>query len=80
MSKQDEIKKAIDEVVDKVLGEESKPEPEDVEKAMPASMPENGGKDNIKSGSPFSDKKELKAKKDEKAKKADTMFQKSMKK
>jgi len=66
--KDEQLKKAISKVVDEVLGTEPSEEngEEEINKAMPASMDENGGKDKIKSGTPYSDKQKMKkAKKEE---------------
>lgn len=55
-AKKEEISKAIDAVIDEQLGTEgSKEKTDEVAKAMPVAMDENGGKDKIKSGSPFSE-------------------------
>lgn len=57
-SKKEEISKAIDALVDEQLGKETPAaaKAEAAEKAMPASQDENGGKDKMHSGSPYSDK------------------------
>lgn len=72
---ENEIKKSIEAVVDTILAqpsEEIKKEGENVEKAMPTSLPANGGKDEIRSGSPHSEKQEMMSdKKKEEAKKAE---------
>jgi hypothetical protein len=63
-----EMQKAVDSVVEQLIGQEQKSET--VEKAMPTSLPANGGKDEIRSGTPLMEQKELEAKKD-KAKKSE---------
>lgn len=75
MSEQD-IKKSIEQLVDQVLETESKPETktvatEEVAKAMPASLPANGGEDKIKEGTPLAEKEELMKEKEAKKAKED---------
>ncbi len=72
-----EMKQAVEQLVDKIVASETSAETveakaEDVEKAMPSSLPANGGKDEIKSGSPMSEKQEMMSdKKKDEAKKAE---------
>ena len=67
-----EIKKSVEAVIDTILAQPSEePKTENVEKAMPSSLPANGGKDEIKSGSPLSEKEEMMSEKKEEAKKAE---------
>lgn len=61
INKQDEIKKSIDNVVDQILN---------IEKSMPISLDANGGQDKICSGTPLQTEAELKAAKEDEAKKA----------
>lgn len=67
-TKQDDIKKSIDSVVDQILSNEK------TEKSMPTSLDANGGQDKIRSGTPLQTEEELKAAKEkedkEKAEKA----------
>lgn len=68
--KQEQIQKSVDAVVDQIL--EANKNAEQVEKAMPASTPANGGEDKIQSGSPMTEEQRLmeEKKKEEEAKKA----------
>lgn len=68
--KQEQIQKSVDAVVDQIL--EANKTAEQVEKAMPASSPANGGEDHIRSGSPMTEEQRLmeEKKKEEEAKKA----------
>lgn len=73
MTEQEKLQKSIDNVVEKILGTETQPTDQNVEKAMPSSLPANGGEDRIRSGSPLTEEQKLmeeKKKKEDEAKKA----------
>lgn len=67
----EEIQKSVEGIVEDLLANQKQEEGEVAEKAMPASMEENGGDDKIKSGTPMTDKQKEEAAKKAKEDEAD---------
>ncbi len=59
----EELRKSVEQIVDSILAKSS--ESETIEKSMPTSLPENGGKDEMKSGTPHTEKQDMMDKKKE---------------